>query len=148
MVLRERDPVREPARAGGDATRRPPLGRNAPCHCGSGRKYKRCCMEHDRTADRERDEAALPAWIIDSRGKLQQFEKYAYTVFDLPGLLGSLSDRRRDPTYPTSEGQQLSSPGGSPCTARGVLPKVATGCDHWRNRQKNRDPDPCPGGEI
>ena len=24
------------------------LGRNDPCHCGSGRKYKRCCFEKDR----------------------------------------------------------------------------------------------------
>ena len=29
------------------------LGRNDPCHCGSGKKYKKCCME--------KDEAARPA---------------------------------------------------------------------------------------
>lgn len=23
------------------------LGRNEPCHCGSGRKYKKCCMPND-----------------------------------------------------------------------------------------------------
>jgi hypothetical protein len=23
------------------------LGRNDPCHCGSGKKYKKCCMEED-----------------------------------------------------------------------------------------------------
>jgi hypothetical protein len=32
----------------------PQLGRNEPCHCGSGRKYKRCCLEKD--ADRLRSE--------------------------------------------------------------------------------------------
>jgi len=26
-----------------------PPGRNDPCHCGSGRKYKRCCYDSDRT---------------------------------------------------------------------------------------------------
>lgn len=26
----------------------PKLGRNQPCHCGSGRKYKKCCFETDR----------------------------------------------------------------------------------------------------
>jgi hypothetical protein len=26
----------------------PRLGRNAPCHCGSGKKYKHCCHEKDR----------------------------------------------------------------------------------------------------
>lgn len=24
------------------------LGRNAPCHCGSGKKYKKCCLDKDR----------------------------------------------------------------------------------------------------
>jgi len=24
------------------------LGRNDPCHCGSGEKYKHCCLEKDR----------------------------------------------------------------------------------------------------
>ncbi|MFH1487648.1 MAG: SEC-C metal-binding domain-containing protein [Pseudomonadota bacterium] len=26
----------------------PKLGRNAPCHCGSGKKYKKCCYEKDQ----------------------------------------------------------------------------------------------------
>lgn len=32
----------------GKITARP--GRNEPCHCGSGRKYKRCCLEKDNAA--------------------------------------------------------------------------------------------------
>ena len=24
------------------------IGRNAPCHCGSGKKYKKCCLRSDR----------------------------------------------------------------------------------------------------
>lgn len=24
-------------------------GRNEPCHCGSGRKYKHCCLDKDNT---------------------------------------------------------------------------------------------------
>ncbi len=27
------------------------IGRNDPCHCGSGKKYKKCCQELDRQAD-------------------------------------------------------------------------------------------------
>lgn len=27
-------------------------GRNDPCHCGSGKKYKQCCLAKDETADR------------------------------------------------------------------------------------------------
>ncbi len=26
------------------------LGRNDPCHCGSGRKYKNCCREKDNSS--------------------------------------------------------------------------------------------------
>ena len=26
-------------------------GRNEPCHCGSGNKYKRCCADKDEAAD-------------------------------------------------------------------------------------------------
>ena len=28
-------------------------GRNEPCHCGSGRKYKQCCLGKDEAAQRE-----------------------------------------------------------------------------------------------
>ncbi|MGH9204248.1 MAG: SEC-C metal-binding domain-containing protein [Vicinamibacterales bacterium] len=27
----------------------PPPSRNDPCPCGSGRKYKRCCMEREQS---------------------------------------------------------------------------------------------------
>lgn len=29
------------------------IGRNDPCYCGSGKKYKRCCLEKDQAAERE-----------------------------------------------------------------------------------------------
>ncbi len=29
------------------------LGRNDPCHCGSAKKYKKCCMTKDQTDDRK-----------------------------------------------------------------------------------------------
>jgi hypothetical protein len=28
------------------------LGRNDPCHCGSGRKYKQCCLDKDEAEAR------------------------------------------------------------------------------------------------
>jgi SEC-C motif len=40
------------------------LGRNDPCHCGSGRKYKQCHLDKDEAAAREiraKDLAAQPA---------------------------------------------------------------------------------------
>jgi len=27
----------------------PKIGRNSPCPCGSGKKYKKCCMGKDKT---------------------------------------------------------------------------------------------------
>ncbi len=29
------------------------LGRNDPCHCGSGKKYKHCCLDKDEAQARE-----------------------------------------------------------------------------------------------
>ena len=37
------------------------LGRNAPCPCGSGQKYKRCCLPKHEVAAAERAAAAAPA---------------------------------------------------------------------------------------
>jgi hypothetical protein len=34
------------------------LGRNDPCHCGSGKKHKKCCLEKDEAAARARAAAA------------------------------------------------------------------------------------------
>jgi SEC-C motif-containing protein len=39
-------------------------GRNDPCHCGSGRKYKHCCLEKDAaaaSAERAKTAAEAPA---------------------------------------------------------------------------------------
>jgi tetratricopeptide (TPR) repeat protein len=37
------------------------IGRNDPCHCGSGKKYKRCCLEEDQEGERIVREAAAAA---------------------------------------------------------------------------------------
>jgi len=34
------------------------LGRNEPCHCGSGKKYKHCCLAKDEEAAREKAQQA------------------------------------------------------------------------------------------
>jgi len=40
------------------ASTTPRPGRNEPCHCGSGRKYKQCCLAKDEAADAKRRAAA------------------------------------------------------------------------------------------
>jgi hypothetical protein len=68
MVAHYRDPIEElvyekpnNAIALGSFTMRrsvPRLGRNEPCHCGSGKKYKHCCYEKDQKRLHESTEVA------------------------------------------------------------------------------------------
>ena len=46
-------------------------GRNDPCHCGSGKKYKRCCLETDHAAEHAQFEraAAIAAEAAAAREK-------------------------------------------------------------------------------
>jgi hypothetical protein len=81
----------------------PPQARNARCCCGSGRKYKRCCYEREERLRRQLRPVVLPAWLLNSNGKLHQFEKYVDQVFDLPGLLAGQTDGRRAPEIPTAD---------------------------------------------
>ena len=56
----------------------PVVGRNEPCPCGSGRKYKQCCLSQDETkarqarakvAEKEAKAAAKAAKAEDKAGK-------------------------------------------------------------------------------
>jgi len=46
------------------------LGRNEPCHCGSGKKYKHCHLANDETAEQdELERAARRAnYVVTSHG--------------------------------------------------------------------------------
>ncbi len=94
--------LRDPELAcSGKAVLPPRITRNLACPCDSGSKYKRCCLERDEVLRRELRTANLPPWLLGSRGKLQQFIKYACTVFALPDLLAGVRDSRRCPEVPT-----------------------------------------------
>jgi hypothetical protein len=99
MELTLPDPDVEPSAVGAEIL--PRTSRNLACPCGSGSKYKRCCLDRDEVRRREMRSAALPGWLMDSRGKLQQFVKYSSNVFALPDLLAGLTDSRRVPEIPT-----------------------------------------------
>jgi tetratricopeptide (TPR) repeat protein len=45
----------------------PKVGRNEPCPCGSGKKYKRCCLGKDQAFEREALAAARQASHDDER---------------------------------------------------------------------------------
>ncbi len=39
-------------------------GRNAPCPCGSGKKYKKCCLEQEQARSRENHTMVERGWTI------------------------------------------------------------------------------------
>ena len=52
------DSLRLSTHASGGALSREKVGRNDPCPCGSGRKYKHCCLRQDQARRRQQREAA------------------------------------------------------------------------------------------
>ncbi len=55
-ILKQLPKERPPVVIGGGQTIRrpiPKIGRNAPCHCGSGKKYKKCCLEKEQEVLRD-----------------------------------------------------------------------------------------------
>lgn len=72
--IRNTLPKRPPQKSigGGETIRRPiaKLGRNEPCHCGSGKKYKRCCLEKDQAllADASSYEGITQSQLMENPG--------------------------------------------------------------------------------
>jgi len=64
------------------------LGRNDACPCGSGKKYKKCCLARDEQAAQARQSAPLtatpavvpPAWTVDEDDDL---DRLSNSVVDL-----------------------------------------------------------------
>lgn len=86
---------------GDDIPARQRVGRNEPCPCGSGGKFKRCCLTRSSGGASTEGSSPLPAWLNTSPRKLHKFERYATKVYSLPRLLDSLKDGRRAPENPT-----------------------------------------------
>jgi tetratricopeptide (TPR) repeat protein len=58
------------------------VGRNEPCPCGSGKKYKKCCLAKDeREAELRRASppAAEPQWVLEDDG----LDDFSNSVLDL-----------------------------------------------------------------
>lgn len=49
-------------------------GRNDPCPCGSGKKYKRCCLEKDQQAESEARAAGQAAVAAKQEAKQEEIE--------------------------------------------------------------------------
>jgi len=46
------------------------IGRNAPCPCGSGKKYKKCCLSLHETSRSQQDYVLYPSADIDELDRL------------------------------------------------------------------------------
>jgi tetratricopeptide (TPR) repeat protein len=57
-------------------------GRNDPCHCGSGKKYKRCCEGADQAASSAKLQADAKASRDRLRAVLHPFEPDPYDSLD------------------------------------------------------------------
>ncbi len=52
------------------------IGRNDPCHCGSGKKYKRCCLEDDQQNERE-TRTAFTAALAAEQAEEEEFYEWS-----------------------------------------------------------------------
>jgi hypothetical protein len=85
VVIGEGQTVRRPV---------PKIGRNAPCHCGSKKKYKKCCMEKDQELIRDassyegltRTQISLSPNLVDDAGMIEKMRAYELKKLD-PALL-------------------------------------------------------------
>lgn len=74
------------------------VSRNEPCHCGSGKKYKKCCLWKDKKAAadaaRENAEAQEEGQPIESAGQ-PPFIKYAQELDELGNQANDLIRAQR-----------------------------------------------------
>jgi tetratricopeptide (TPR) repeat protein len=58
-------------------------GRNSPCPCGSGKKYKRCCLDKDVAAEFEHERLAAAAWLpIVDVDIVDSFDEFGIDIDD------------------------------------------------------------------
>ncbi|VGO23056.1 SEC-C metal-binding domain-containing protein [Pontiella sulfatireligans] len=91
--IHESLPERPPPRVigNGETIRRPipKLGRNEPCHCGSGKKYKRCCLEKDQAilADASSYEGVTQSQLAENPGVVDDEEViYGLRAYEIKKL--------------------------------------------------------------
>jgi len=60
------------------------IGRNAPCPCGSGKKYKRCCLpKHNATPSSEKvQNIILPMSVVSDDDELDELSNSVVDLVD------------------------------------------------------------------
>ena len=72
----------------------PKPGRNDPCHCGSGNKYKKCCLAKDE-AD-ERDSLVKAQARRDQSAVAHRYERAAADRLHVNELMAEVAARLSD----------------------------------------------------
>ena len=62
------------------------IGRNDPCPCGSGKKYKKCCLKKDQVSA----PTGLPT-VMTASGEEVSFRQARYDVIDQDGIIARLN---------------------------------------------------------
>ncbi len=91
------------------------IGRNDPCPCGSGKKYKKCCLEKD---EREKSEQLKQARAQEEAADAAEQEKEKEEHLALPAR------KQKGPSQPGFRGYQA--------------PKIGTGFVDRSRRVSNR----------
>jgi len=60
------------------------VGRNDPCHCGSGKKYKKCCMAKDEAAEHKVLEESWTKAEAAAKADAEKNAKEAKNTKDAP----------------------------------------------------------------
>ncbi len=63
------------------------IGRNQPCPCGSGRKYKRCCYRMETTPD-GRERISIDAHASDAKSTTERVHSRETIGMSVPGETG------------------------------------------------------------
>lgn len=67
------------------------ISRNEPCHCGSGKKYKKCCLQNDLKKE-EASKIAKKPKVKQSKERQAEIEQIYKEVQELDGLSNSVID--------------------------------------------------------
>jgi hypothetical protein len=97
------------------------LGRNDPCHCGSGKKYKACHLGQDEAAEREQRAKQQEAQAKDAPAPAEGAEA------DAAAAAAAERSHSREPRHATPQPWKRASTGGSRTMPRFSAPRRSGG---------------------
>ena len=97
-------------------------GRNAPCPCGSGKKYKRCCLEKDLAEERSVPAVVEEAEVVGGTEIIED-EEFEVIVED-PEIPDDMWDEETEEEEPSADETRPVKPTGCPKPPKDDLPDL------------------------